>query len=90
MTSEIDVYRSAHALIQRHGEGAVIQAAMKADEMLDKGDLDGAVFRWRLTPLGRCIVWSIGSTKKTRPYLKAPRSPETGPFFCPSIAQGSP
>ncbi|MCZ6592703.1 MAG: hypothetical protein O7B98_16390 [Alphaproteobacteria bacterium] len=41
MTSEIDVYRSAHALIQQHGEAAAIEAAMKADAMLDKGDLDG-------------------------------------------------
>lgn len=40
MTTEIDVCRSAHALIQQHGEGAAIQAAMKANAMLDKGDLD--------------------------------------------------
>ena len=46
MTSNLDIYRSAHALIQRHGEGAAIQAAMKADAMLDKGDLDGAAI-WR-------------------------------------------
>ena len=36
MTTEIDIYRSAHALIDQHGEGAAIQAAMKADAMLDK------------------------------------------------------
>ena len=46
MTSEIDVYRSAHTLIEQHGEGAAIQAAMKADTMLDRGDLDGAAV-WR-------------------------------------------
>ena len=46
MTSDLDVYRSAHALIQQHGEGAAIQAAMNADAMLDKGDLDGAAV-WR-------------------------------------------
>ena len=46
MTSNLDVYRSAHAAIQQHGEGAAIQAAMKADAMLDKGDLDGAAV-WR-------------------------------------------
>ena len=38
MTSEIDVYRGAHTLIQQHGEGAAIQAAMEADAALDKGD----------------------------------------------------
>ena len=37
----IDIYRSAHLLIQKHGEDAVIEAAMKADAMLDKGDLGG-------------------------------------------------
>ncbi|MFP6900793.1 MAG: hypothetical protein VCA36_07595 [Opitutales bacterium] len=42
MTSNLDIYRSAHALIQRHGEGAAIQAAMITDAMLDKGDLDEA------------------------------------------------
>ena len=46
MTSDLDVYRSAHALIQQHGEAAAIEAAMKADAMLDEGDLDGAAV-WR-------------------------------------------
>ncbi len=41
MISEIDVYRSGHALIQQHGDAAAIEAAMSADAMLDKGDLDG-------------------------------------------------
>lgn len=57
MTSEIDVYRSAHALIQQHGEGAVIQAAMEADAMLDRGDLDGAAV-WRR--IGTAIPACIG------------------------------
>jgi len=46
MTSDLDIYRSAHTLIQQHGEAAAIEAAMKADAMLDKGDLDGAAV-WR-------------------------------------------
>ena len=37
----IDIYRSAALLIKQHGEDAVIEAAMKADAMLEKGDLDG-------------------------------------------------
>ena len=47
MTSEIDIYRSAHTLIEQHGEGAAVQAAMEADAMLDKGDLDGAITHFR-------------------------------------------
>ena len=39
--SEIDVYRSANLLVKRHDAEAPIEAAMKADAMLDKGDLDG-------------------------------------------------
>ncbi len=42
MTSDLDIYRSANLLVKRHGEDAPIQAAMRADELLDAGDLDGA------------------------------------------------
>ncbi len=41
MTSELDIYRSANVLVQHHGQDAPIQAAMRADAMLEKGDLDG-------------------------------------------------
>ena len=41
MTSDLDIYRSANVLIKQHGEDAPIEAAMRADAMLDKGDLDG-------------------------------------------------
>ena len=40
--SEIDIWRSANELIKQHGANAGIRAAMKADELLAKGDLDGA------------------------------------------------
>ena len=45
MTSDIDIYRSANLLIEMHGNEAPIFAAMRADELLDAGDLDG------------CAVW---------------------------------
>ncbi len=41
MTSDLDIYRSANVLIKHHGQDAPIHAAMHADAMLDKGDLDG-------------------------------------------------
>ena len=41
MTSDIDIYRSAQVLVKQHGLAAPIEAAMRADAMLDKGDLDG-------------------------------------------------
>ncbi len=41
MIPDIDILRSANLLVKRHGEDAPIEAAMRADAMLDKGDLDG-------------------------------------------------
>ena len=37
----LEIYRTAHLLIKQHGEEASIHAAMKADEMLAQGNLDG-------------------------------------------------
>jgi len=39
--SDLDIYRSAKLLIEQYGEGALLHAANRTDEMLDKGDLDG-------------------------------------------------
>ena len=41
MTPDIDIYRAANLLVKQHGQDAPIHAAMRADAMLDKGDLDG-------------------------------------------------
>ncbi len=41
MISDLDVYRSAKLLIDQHGAAAPIHAAMQADAVLDRGDLDG-------------------------------------------------
>ncbi len=41
MIPDIDIYRVANLLVKRHGQDAPIEAAMRADAMLDKGDLDG-------------------------------------------------
>ncbi len=40
MIPDIDIYRVANLLVKRHGQDASIEAAMRADAMLDKGDLD--------------------------------------------------
>lgn len=45
MISELDIYRSANILIRQHGEDALIEAAMRADAMLERGDPKG------------CAVW---------------------------------
>ncbi len=46
MISDIDIYRSARVLVQTHDKDAPIETAMRADAMLDQGDLAGyAVWR---------------------------------------------
>ncbi len=41
MISDLGIYRSANVLIREHGEDAPLEAAMRADAMLERGDLDG-------------------------------------------------
>ncbi len=41
MIPDLDIYRSANLLIKQRGEDAAIEAAMRADAMLEAGDLDG-------------------------------------------------
>ncbi len=41
MTSDLDIYRSAHELIKQYGDAADIEAAMRADECLAAGDMEG-------------------------------------------------
>ncbi len=41
MTSDLDIYRAANELIKQHGEAADIEAAMRADERLPAGDMEG-------------------------------------------------
>ena len=41
MLTDLDIYRSAKLLIDQHGADALIEAARRADELLDAGDLDG-------------------------------------------------
>ncbi len=46
MTSDLDIYRSANELNKQHGDVADIEAAMRADERLAAGDMEGdAVWR---------------------------------------------
>jgi hypothetical protein len=41
MITDLDIMRSAWILIDQHGEDVPIWAARKADEMLERGNLDG-------------------------------------------------
>ena len=46
MTSDRDIWITANSLIKQHGEDAEIHAAMRHDELLDQGDIDG-VMVWK-------------------------------------------
>ncbi len=46
MPSNLDIYRSAKLLIDQHGEDASLEAAVRADAMLEKGAMAGAA-TWR-------------------------------------------
>ncbi len=48
MTSDLDIYRSANELIEQHGDDAPILAAMRADELMESGDMDGRVVWLRI------------------------------------------
>ena len=39
--TDLNVYRAANELIEQHGEDAPIHAGMRADELLEAGDMDG-------------------------------------------------
>jgi len=39
--SDLDIYRAANLLIQRHGRDAVVEAGRLVGLMLDRGDMEG-------------------------------------------------
>ncbi len=41
MIPDLDIYRSANLLVEQHGEDAPLEAAMRADQMLEAGDMEG-------------------------------------------------
>jgi hypothetical protein len=46
MISDLDIYRAAKLLIDQHGDDAPIRVAERSDELLGKGDTEGAAI-WR-------------------------------------------
>jgi hypothetical protein len=40
VTSDLDLYRTANVLVKHYGEDAALEAAQRADAMLEKGCLD--------------------------------------------------
>ena len=46
VTSDLDIDRSALLLIRQYGEFATLRAAIRAEELLEQGDMEG-VAAWK-------------------------------------------
>ncbi len=57
------IYRSANVLVKQHGPDAPIHAAMRADELLEKGDLDGYA-AWKR------ILRAVGELQRAGPRAR--------------------
>ena len=57
---DIDIYLAAALFIKLHGDESSIHAAMKADDMLKRGDMDGGAVCPR-------IVDAINDTERETP-----------------------
>ena len=62
MPGPIDIYRSANELIKQYGEAADIEAAMRADERLAAGDMEGEAVWMRIVK----AVEELGAREKPR------------------------
>jgi len=60
---DIDIYRSAKLLIDQYGADAVVEAAMRADAMLERGDMEGAAVWKRVVRAIAEIQATEGRTK---------------------------
>ena len=49
MISDLDIWRAANLLIQKHGADAELEAAKRADLMLARGDDEGRILWRRIT-----------------------------------------
>ncbi len=81
MTSDLDIHRSANELIKQYGEATDIEAAMRADECLASGDMEGEAVWLRI---GKAIkeLQRLGpGAMSLRTEHGRPRS--GGAFLCP-------
>jgi len=62
---EKDIYRTANVLVKRHGSEASLFAAQRADELLEKGDAEGAV-TWRRVYAAIGVLTDKSGDNKTK------------------------
>jgi hypothetical protein len=57
-----DIYRSAKLLVDQYGAAAPVQAALRADAMIERGDMEGAAVWKRIATAIFVIRSSYGKT----------------------------
>ncbi len=60
MIPDLDIWRAARVMVKHYGESAATEAAMRADEFLDQGIIDGQRVWTR-------IVQAIEELQRERP-----------------------
>jgi hypothetical protein len=60
MIPEIDIWRVAYLMLQRYGDEADIESALRAEELAEAGDWNGEAI-WRR------IIGAIGQLENTTP-----------------------
>ncbi len=60
MISDLDLWRAAQVMVKRYGKDAATEAAMRADEFLDQGIIDGQRLWMR-------IIQAIEELQRERP-----------------------
>lgn len=58
--SDRDIYATAKLVVDRHGKSATYYACGRADELLDKGDLEGAATWRRIARATEVLLLSDG------------------------------
>ena len=60
MNDDVDIWRSANLVIKQHGDDAWLHASVRADELLNQCDLDGASTRRR-------VLTAISELQRVKP-----------------------
>ena len=64
MIADLDIYRAVKLATDQHSADASIQAAMRADALLDEGDIEGSVSGGRLSERSRSCSGSAGRARR--------------------------
>ena len=75
MVEEIEVWRAANQLVERYGEDAELEAAMRADAMIEAGDVEGQRV-WNRGSSRRLMSCCVNSRNRANPSI-SPVSPCT-------------